>query len=208
MKSKNKTLYLTQFSILLAIEAVFCFTPLGSIPMGVIVATLMAIPVIITAVLLGPKAGTLMGAFSGVFSLIVWTFTPPNPAVAFVFSPFYASGEFTGNIGSLVICIVPRVLVGTVPGIVYKALSKGKRMKDVFALSISAVLGSLVNTVGVLGGIWLFFGAQYSSALGGSLLAIIGFIILTNGIPEAVVNAVVVPAVCKPVKAVLKKSYG
>jgi hypothetical protein len=32
MKTKNKTLFLAQFSILPAIEAIFCFTPLGSLP--------------------------------------------------------------------------------------------------------------------------------------------------------------------------------
>jgi len=63
MVKKNKTLFLAQFGILLAIEAIFCFTPLGSIPMGPIVATLAMIPVILVAILLGTKAGTLMGCF-------------------------------------------------------------------------------------------------------------------------------------------------
>ena len=70
--TKNNTLFIVQFSILLAIEAIFCFTPLGSLPaMGPIVATLMMVPVIITAILLGTKAGTIMGAFAGLFSFIV-----------------------------------------------------------------------------------------------------------------------------------------
>ena len=85
--SKN-TLRLAQFALLLAIEAIVCFTPLGSLPaVGPIVATLGMVPVIITAVVLGTGAGTLMGAFAGLFSFIVWSFFPPNPLTAFVFTP-------------------------------------------------------------------------------------------------------------------------
>ena len=160
MVKKNKTLFLAQFGILLAIEAIFCFTPLGSIPMGPIVATLAMIPVILVAILLGTKAGTLMGAFAGLFSFIVWTFAPPSPVFAFVFTPFYSVGELSGNFGSVLICFLPRILVGTVAGLSYKALSKRFPEKDILCFSLSAILGSITNTVGVLGGIWLFFGNQ------------------------------------------------
>jgi uncharacterized membrane protein len=88
MAKKSKVLFLTQFSVLLAIEAVVCFTPLGSLPaIGPIVATLSHIPVIVTAILLGTAAGAGMGFFFGLFSFLVWTFAPPSPVVAFVFTP-------------------------------------------------------------------------------------------------------------------------
>ena len=209
---KSHTLFIAQFSILLAIEALFCFTVLGSIPFTpVIVATLGMIPVIITAIMLGVWAGTAMGAFAGLFSFIVWTFMPPNPLLAFAFTPFATAGAFSGNFGSVLICFAPRILVGTVAGLSYKLLSK-KIKKDIPCFVISAVLGSLVNTFGVLGGIWLFFGKQYSSAVSDmsgaamTILYIVGFLILTNGIPEAVVSAIVCPAVCKPLKMVLARS--
>ena len=120
---RKRTLFLVQLALLVAIEAVFCFTPLGSLPaIGPIVMTLAMIPVIISAVLFGTGVGTLMGFITGVFSLIVWTFMPPSPATAFVFSPFYSLGDFHGNIWSLVICLVPRALTGTVTGMVYKGM--------------------------------------------------------------------------------------
>ena len=120
---RKRTLFLVQRALLVAIEAVFCFTPLGSLPaIGPIVMTLAMIPVIISAVLFGTGVGTLMGFITGVFSLIVWTFMPPSPATAFVFSAFYSLGDFHGNIWSLVICLVPRALTGTVTGMVYKGM--------------------------------------------------------------------------------------
>lgn len=204
--NQSRTLTLVQFGVLLAIEALFCFTPLGSLPaIGPIVATLAMVPVIITALLLGTKAGTLMGAFAGLFSFLVWTFTPPSPVVAFVFTPFYSLGEFQGNVGSLLICFVPRILSGTVAGLVYHKASGRFPKKDILNFSLSAVLGSLTNTIGVMGGIWLFFNHQYSTLVGETLLVVIATTILTSGIPEAIVSALLASAVCKPLKGLLSK---
>ena len=193
----TKTLFLTQFAILLAIEAVFCFTPLGSIPVGPIVATLAMIPVVIAACLLGVKAGALLGGFAGLFSFIVWTFMPPNPITAFAFTPAYPPGNFW----SLVVCFVPRILAGLLAGLV--ATAKFPPKADVWRYVLSGVTCSLTNTVLVLGGIWLFFGGTYGQKLGNAMLYIIGLLVLTNGIPEAIVNAIVAPAVCKPLKRAL-----
>lgn len=202
---KKKTLFLVQFSLLVAIEALFCFTPLGSLPaIGPIVATLAMVPVIITALLLGTAAGTAMGFIAGLFSFIVWTFMPPSP-IAFLFTPFYTVGDISGNFGSLLICFVPRILTGTVPGVLYKLFSRVMPGKDYLSLVISSFLGSLTNTVGVMGGIWLFFGNAYSSMAGKTMVALIGITVLTSGIPEAVVSAIFVPAVCKPLKKILGK---
>lgn len=192
-----------QFTLLVAIEAIFCFTPLGSLPaIGPIVATLSMIPVIITAILLGTKAGSIMGAIAGLFSFIIWTFMPPaqSAAIAFVFTPFYSLGEIHGNFFSLLICFVPRILVGTVTGLLYNLLSK-KLKRDVAAMAIASAVGSLVNTVGVMLGIALCFGDAYASILGAALMTIIATTTLTSGIPEAIVAAVLCPVVCKPVKS-------
>ena len=207
MKKNKSVLFLVQFSILVAIEALFCFTPLGSLPaIGPIVATLAMIPVLITALLLGTKAGTAMGAIAGLFSFIVWTFMPPSPIAAFVFTPFYSLGEIQGNLGSVLICFVPRILVGTVAGASYKGLSKLMPKKDVLSMIIASAAGSLANTFGVMGGIWLFFGTQYASIAGQTMLLIIGMTILTSGIPEAIVSAILVPAACKPMKMLMSKN--
>ena len=204
---KNKTLSLVQFAILLAVEAIFCFTPLGSLPaLGPIVATLAMVPVVITALVLGTRAGTLMGAAAGLFSFLVWTFTPPTPISAFVFTPFYTFGEFSGNFGSVLICFVPRILVGTVTGLAYRGLSKALPKKEVLPYALAGALGSLTNTILVMLGIWVFFGNQYSSIAGQSMLILIGITVVTSGIPEAVINGIVAPVVSRPLKKILAKS--
>ena len=199
----KKTVHLAQFSMLLAIEAVVCFTPLGSLPaIGPMVATLGMIPVIITAIVLGTGAGTLMGAFTGLFSFLVWTFMPPNPLFAFVYTPVYSIGNTHGSFWSLVVCFVPRILVGTVTGLCLKAFT-GLHWKNAAAYAASGALGSLTNTLLVLGGIYLFFGSSYASALGqnlGALPAILGLMVVTNGLPEALLGGVAAYAVGYPLR--------
>jgi uncharacterized membrane protein len=193
--------------MLLAIEAVVCFTPLGSLPIGPIVATLAHVPVIITAVLLGTSAGAAMGAFAGLFSFLVWTFAPPNPVMAFVFTPFYMLGATHGNVWSLVICFVPRILVGVVAGACFKLFTRLNWRSGV-VYGLSGVLGSLVNTLGVLGGIYVFFGHSYATVLGksfGLLLGLIGLTILTNGIPEAIIGGLAAYAICRPLRRYMKR---
>jgi len=204
----KKTIFLAQFAMLLAIEAIVCFTPLGSLPIGPMVATLGMVPVIITAIILGTPAGTAMGFFTGLFSFLVMTFTPPTP-VAFVFTPFYSIGAVHGNFWSLVICFVPRILVGTVTGLCFSLFSRLKWNK-VFAFSVSGVLGSLTNTILVLGGIYIFFGQSYATVIGKSfdlLLGLIGLSILTNGVPEAVIGGIAAYAICYPIKKHMSHSF-
>ena len=205
MRSK-KTLFIAQFAILAAIEAIVCFTPLGSLPIGPIVATLSHIPVILTAIMLGTGAGAFMGGLFGLFSFLVWSFMPPAPPMAFVFTPIYSLGEFQGSFWSVVICFVPRILIGVVAGLTYKLLSKRSGGK-LAAYGLSGILGSLVNTVLVLGGIYIFFGHDYAAVNGMAynlLLGAIGMAVLTNGIPEAILGGLTGYAVCAPLKKALK----
>ncbi|HZJ75459.1 MAG TPA: ECF transporter S component [Clostridia bacterium] len=210
--SRTKILFLVQFSLLLAIEAIVSFTPLGSLPSFVpIVATLSHVPVILTAVILGTAAGTAMGFMFGLFSFLVWTFSPPSPITAFVFTPFYTLGEMKGGFASILICFVPRILVGFVTGIVFTFLRKAlvnRKSLNVLSYGISGFLGSLTNTLLVLGGIYIFFGKEYASAFGIEytlLLGALSTVIFTSGISEAVIGAVLAYTVGVPVKRLVDK---
>lgn len=202
----KRTLSLAQFAMLLAIEALVCFTPLGSLPaLGPVVATLGMVPVVLTAVVMGTGAGTAMGAFAGLFSFLVWSFTPPNPLTAFVFTPVYTLGPVRGNFWSLVICFVPRILVGTVTGAAFRLFTR-LNWRRAAAYGVSGALGSLTNTALVLLGIFAFFGPSYAAVLGRSanaLAGLIGLTVLTNGIPEAVVSAVAAYAAGYPIRRYL-----
>ncbi len=195
---RMSTRTLTILGILTAIEMIMAFTPLGSIPIGPIVATLAHIPVIIAAVTLGVGAGAYMGAVFGLLSFIVNTFVLPTPT-SFIFTPFSPIGAVEGNFWSLVICFVPRILLGVVAGLLFKWIAKRDKRRY-FAYSISALVASLLHTVLVLGGVYVFFGQQYAHVIDQAFSALLGLImtvVLTNGVPEAILAVVLTVAVGK-----------
>lgn len=190
-KASQKTLGLAQVALFGAVIFVLAFTPfIGYIPLGVTKATIIHIPVIIGSVLLGPKKGAILGALFGVTSLISNTISPT--LASFTFSPFYAGG----NLWSLVVCFVPRILVGIVPYYVYKGirfLLKEKKGSDTIALALAGLLGSMTNTLLVMNLIFVLFKDQYAQVKGVAAEALYGFILTiigVNGVPEAAVAMV------------------
>ena len=205
----RNTVKLVQLSLLAAIIVLLASVPnLGYIVLGPIRATTLHIPVIIGAILLGPKEGAILGAVFGLTSLFNNTFNPTP--TSFVFSPFYSLGETGGNFWSLVICFVPRILVGVFPYYIYTALTRriSSKKGETFALALAGFVGSITNTLLVMHFIYLFFGSSYAavrniaeSALYTAILTIIG----TNGVPEAIVAMILVVAIVRAVQAALPR---
>lgn len=200
----GKTVSMVQLALFAAIIFILALVPgLGYIPLGFINATTVHIPVIIGSVLMGPKKGAFLGFVFGLTSLINNTVNPN--ATSFVFSPFYAGsmGEIHGGIKSLAICFVPRILVGVVPFFVYafvRKLLKNRKGSLAVSLSVAGVFGSLTNTLLVMHLIYLLFAGDYAAARGISvdaLYMVILTIIGANGVPEAIVAAVLVVGICR-----------
>ncbi|NBH77573.1 ECF transporter S component [Clostridiaceae bacterium] len=197
---------LTQMGLLTGLMVVMAFTPLGYIPLGFMNATTMHIPVILGACLFGPKMGAVLGGLFGVTSVIRATLTPT--LTSFVFTPFYSfSPEFHGSWKSLIVAIVPRILIGVVAGLAYQLAAKYVK-QDAAAFAAAGFLGSITNTIGVMGLIYLLFGEQYAAAAGESfelLLGIIMGVVGTQGVPEAIIAAVLVCGVGKALSTVYRR---
>ncbi len=207
MEKKMDVRLLAQMALLTALMLVMAFTPLGYIPLPFMNATTMHIPVIIGACLLGPKLGGVLGGLFGLTSVLKATITPN--LTSFVFTPFYSfSPEFHGSWMSLIVAIVPRVLIGIVAGLLFQWLGKLVRNETV-SLAIAGFVGSMVNTIGVMGLIYLLFGEQYAAAGGKDpalLLGVIMGVIGMNGVPEAIIAAILTAAVCKALLTVTRRS--
>jgi Predicted membrane protein len=193
-----KTNDLVKLSFFVAIIVLLAVTPfLGYIPLGFTRATIIHIPVIIGSIMLGPFYGAFLGFVFGLTSLINNTFNPT--VTSFVFTPFYSLGTYSGNFWSLVICFVPRILVGVVPHYVYRGMKKVKS-NDALALGFAGVAGSLTNTLLVMNFIYLFFGQSYAEVKNvavSTLYGVILSVIAINGIPEAIVAGILTTAICK-----------
>mgnify|MGYP004645950173 FL=1 len=203
MKNQSlKTSRLVMAAMFTAIILIMSFTPyLGYIPLGFMNATIIHIPVIIGAIILGPVYGGFLGGIFGLTSLINNTVNPN--LTSFVFSPFYTAAGVHGGIKSLIVCFVPRILIGIVAYYVFvliKKLFNSKKGSEATALVIAGVAGSLTNTLLVMNGIFVLFGSSYASARGLAYDALYGVILTvigTQGVPEAIVAGILTCAIGK-----------
>lgn len=210
MKSRTQNQQMVLTALFTAIIILMAFVPfLGYINLVVIKATLIHVPVIIGSIILGPKKGGFLGFVFGATSLINNTFNPS--LLSFAFSPFYFIGEIGGDFWSVVICFVPRILVGVIPYFVYtgiKKLLKYRKGSDYIALPVASVIGAFTNTLLVMNLIYFCFANEFAAVKNiaiDAVYAAILSIIAANGIPEAIVAAVLCTAVCKALFALLRK---
>ncbi len=202
MKVDKKVMDMSLAGIFTAIIIAMSVVPfLGYIPLGFMNATIMHVPVIIGALLLGPKYGAYFGLVFGMTSLIKATLTPS--VTSFVFSPFVTIGGNSGNMWSVVIAIVPRVLIGVAAYYMYEFVMKvagNVKGSQTIALWLAGIAGAMTNTLLVMNGIYIFFGKSYVAASNGAVENVYKFIlgiILSFGIPEAIVAGILTTAVVK-----------
>ena len=153
-----------------AISIFLGVTRWGFIPwFGGISLTIMHVPVIIGAILEGPVVGVLIGLIFGVASLIQAAVAPNGPGDVIFTNPF--------------ISVLPRLFIGPVAWFVWSLL---KRWPPV-GLVVAGLAGSMTNTILVLGAI---------GVLGILPWPAIGAYIISNGLLEAALSAVLVLLVC------------
>lgn len=191
-KSGLSVRQMTMIGMLSAISIFLGLTGLGFIPLPTMRATIMHIPVIIGAIVEGPVVGALVGLVFGFFSM---------------YQNFTASGPTSFIFWNPIIAIIPRILIGLVAYYVYSLIRK-KIKNESISIAIASLLATFTNTAGVLSLAYLFYLEKYSAALGinpdTAAIAIAG-IGVTNGIPEAIVSAVIcVPVIIAILK--IKKS--
>lgn len=202
---KHDTRWMVSVALMAAIIIVLANTPLGMIQLPVIKATTVHIPVIIGAILLGPSAGAVLGAVFGICSLISNTMAPT--LLSFAFSPFMSTTGLSGAVKAIWISVGCRILIGVISGWLWIWLKKIK-INYMIALPVTGFIGSMVNTVTVMGSIYFLFAQQYAQAKEVAVTAVWGLIMGTvtaSGIPEAIAAAILVLALGKVLLGVFKR---
>ena len=198
MKTKKPdTRYMATLAMLCGVLLVMGMTGIGFIPLPVIKATTMHIPVILGAILLGPGAGAALGAVFGLCS--IWANTTTPGLLSFAFSPFMTTEGLPGVAKSLWIALGCRILFGLVAGFLWKLIKKIAK-QDYIALPVTAVVATLCHTIFVMGSIYLLLAQQYAAAKNVGISAVFGLIMGTvtaSGIPEAIVAAILVTVIGK-----------
>lgn len=184
--SANKKLNVRKMAVigvLSAISIMMSMLPfIGYIPIGPIKATIMHIPVIIGAIIEGPVVGATIGLIFGLTSL--WSaITQPVTLSPLFYNPL--------------VSVLPRVLIGIVAYFVYKGVYKVSKKVYVSGF-IAGIIGSVTNTAGVLGMIYILYADKYLALIeqqGSNAAKLLFGVVLTSGIPEAIVAGLIVSAV-------------
>lgn len=150
-------------------------TQLGfiSLPNGSGAATIMHIPTIIGGALGGISVGCLTGFMFAIYSFIFYGSFLPNPIAIFL----------------------PRILIGIFSVLIYRNLASKNR---ILGSIIVAIVGTLINSVGVLGLGYLFRLLSLEIILG----------ILAINLPvELILSVFLVTAILPPIDKVLNRSF-
>lgn len=187
-------------ALLTALIIVMAFTPLGYLKAGAIEITFITIPVIIGAVLLGPVGGLFLGAVFGITSFIQ----------CFGMSTFGVALFSVNPLRTAIVCIVPRVLMGWLTAVIFKAISSKDKTSFVQYL-VASIAGPLLNTILFTGTLLLLFNnapiiIQLKEQFGSTnVMAFAAAFVGVNGLIEAGVCAVLGTALCKALSVAMKK---
>lgn len=196
MRSNNIS-RMVQLAVLLAIVIVLqCF--LGSIVIGATSFSVVLVPIVIGAILLGPGAGAFLGFAFGLVVLIRGI----TGQDGFTNMLFVAQPLFTA-----VICLGKGAAAGWVAGIVYKLIAKGSS----FVAAVAAAAAAPVVNTGlfILGGLTLVCGTLEANLSAFGADSVLIFLVIgcagVNFLVEFGVNMVLSPAVYRIISIVRSK---
>ncbi len=198
--TNKRTLKMVQLALFTAIILLMAFTPLGYIKTPGLEITLLVVPVAVGAIILGPTAGAILGGVFGITSFIQ-AFSGPLGAALLGISV----------VGTFVLCVITRILMGWLTGLIFKAMMRWDRTR-LISHATANLAGALLNTILFMTTfVLLFYNTEYVQGIVTALGATnpFHFIVLfvtVNGLIEALICFVVGTAVSKAIDVFTKKS--
>lgn len=176
-------------ALVILLQFLSAFVKVGNFPL-----TLTLIPIVLGAVLYGPKVGAVLGGvFGAVVVVCCFTGIDPGGAVLVQASPVLTSA----------VCMAKGILAGVLPGLTFKLFQN----KNEYAGTIvSAIVAPIGNTGLFLLCMLVFFKDILVSWAGGSDTVYYIFTGLTgwNFVIEMVINIVAAPLLYRVCKAIKK----
>ena len=199
-RKKYDVRFLTQLSLLVAIEVVMKTIGLGSVPVGPLYMSFLTVPIAVGAIILGPLAGMILG---GVFGLV--SFLDAIKGASIMTSNLLA----VSPVHTFILCFGMRVLMGACVGLVYQVMTKICK-KIVVNCFVTALSAPLLNTLFFMGYIvFAFYQTEYIQGLvsaqgaAGPLMFVV-LLVGVQGVVEALVCSIAGTAVAAGVKKALR----
>ncbi len=188
---------MAELALMIAIIFIMAFTPLGYLRTPGLSITFLTVPVAVGAMILGPGGGAVCGFVFGFTSLIQCFGMSAMGTMLLSINPF----------GTVITCIVPRILEGYLCGMIYQGIRGKKKNLAYVAGGLSC---PVLNTALYMSSLLLFFYQTdyiqgFVEVLGasGPLTFVIAFVGV-QGAVEAAVCTVVGAAVARALGAALK----
>ncbi len=186
--------------MLAAIILLLTLTPLGYLPIGPLEVTIMMIPVAIGAMTLGIGSGVFLGGIFGLSSFFTCLGILRPSAfgqMLFAINPW----------ATAIVCLVPRILMGLLCALLFKALYKkfGDKLGVYATVSASA---ALINTILFMGGLVIFFHgtmSEMAAGAGKSLFVYILAISVWNCLGEIAASVLLGTPIAKAIRKYLEK---
>ena len=191
---------MVQLSVLIAILLLLELTGLGMIKTAGLEITIMLVPVIVGAIVMGPAAGALLG---GVFGAVSF-YDAITGASAMTGALFQVS-----PLNTFILCVGMRVLMGLCVGLIFSGLKRFDK-PGTWSYIVSAMCAPALNTLFFMGYIVLaFYGCDYVQ----NLVSVKGaanpfmFVVLlvgVQGVAEFLVSGILGGIVARAVAKYLK----
>lgn len=193
----NRTVYMVELALMVAIIFVMAFTPLGYFQTMGLSITFLTVPVAVGATILGPKGGAVCGLAFGITSFMQCFGMGAFGTMLFSINP----------LGTAITCIIPRILEGWLCGLIFQAVKKVTKNGSYFIASLAC---PLLNTLLFMSSLVIFFyNSDYIQGIAGTLgvsnpfMFVVAFVGV-QGMIEAVVCFVIASAVSRTLSVALK----
>lgn len=201
-KPNARTRRLTQLALLLALVLIMSYTPLGYLPVGPLVLSLLTIPVAVGAIVMGPASGAILGGAFGLTSF--FNAVRGGGSMTSIF--------FTLNpLGTFLLCFGARLAMGWLCGLVYRAARRLWPQRRRLCCAIGGLAAPLLNTLLFMGLlVLLFYQTDYVQGLVAKMGAANPFVFVVGmvgiqGLVEALLGCLVGAAVTAPLLRVVER---
>lgn len=197
MKTKQKILRMVELALLAAIIAVLqqIVIPLP----GGLTLSLVLIPIVVGAVMLGPSAGALLGAVFGV----VVTFLVMTARAGELSTMMWVANPLV----TALVCILKGVAAGWVAGLIARAFKKHELVGIVLAAAAAPTVNTGIFLLGILTvfrDVMMTFAENLGMGGTGTVYFAVVVLVGVNFLIEFAANLILSPSIAAIVKAVRK----
>ena len=196
---KNKTQYMVTLSMLIALVVVLQFVGAMIPPIGPTSLSFVLIPIVIGGLVLGVKAGGILGLTFGVVTVIRGLMGLDALTTHLMFYNSAASNMLL----TICVCLVKAIAAGILPPLVHRLLyHRAPRASVIVASAVAPIVNTALFAFGML------FLLEPLAALVGNSAYFLGFTILVcNFLPELAINLVASPAIYRVMHVVSSKRF-